>query len=118
MTSDERAARRQDRLRIASIDLPGWCTGDGSVPQVGECVFCLDGQAEVVRVLGRTGDGSRLIELRLAEGPKAPYFAASSNILRRSRRSVDDASASDAATQYGDPVIGGSSEDFIGAPQR
>jgi hypothetical protein len=52
---------------------------------VGEIVFCREGRAEVARVLGRNSDGSRLLELRLIRGGKAPYFAASSNVLRRSK---------------------------------
>ena len=42
----------------------------------------MDGPAEVVRLLGRTSDGSRLLELRCADRPQ-PFFASSSNILVR-----------------------------------
>jgi hypothetical protein len=48
---------------------------------VGENVQCIEGEAEVVKLLGRTGDGSRLLELRLPDRPKQPFFAASSNVL-------------------------------------
>jgi hypothetical protein len=48
---------------------------------VGENVHCIEGLAEVVKVLGRTGDGGRLLELCLPERPKVPFFAASSNVL-------------------------------------
>jgi hypothetical protein len=37
----------------------------------------------VVKVLTRLSDGSRLLELSLHDGPKTPYFAASSNVLLR-----------------------------------
>jgi hypothetical protein len=73
------------------MDRPGWSVVDAGAPRVGESVFCVDGQATVVRILGRTGDGSRLLELHLALGPKAPYFAAASNVLRRSAEREEDA---------------------------
>ncbi|MGD8362884.1 MAG: hypothetical protein PVJ04_15765 [Gemmatimonadota bacterium] len=44
-------------------------------------MHCVEGEAEVVRVCGRVGDGSRLLELRLPDRPKVPFFAASSNVL-------------------------------------
>jgi hypothetical protein len=84
-------ASMRDRLRVTSMDLPGWSVGDALAPRVGESVFCVDGQATVVRVLGRTGDGSRLLELHLAFGPKMPYFAAASNVLRRSAENEGNA---------------------------
>jgi hypothetical protein len=37
--------------------------------------------AEVVRVAGKTGDGSRLLELRLLEKEAPPFYAAASNVL-------------------------------------
>ena len=81
----------RDRLRVTSMDVPGWSVVNALAPRVGESVFCVDGQATVVRILGRTGDGSRLLELHLTFGPKAPYFAASSNVLRRSAESEEEA---------------------------
>ena len=83
MTFHGATSIRRDSLRVTAVDRPGWCVGDGSTPLVGESVFCVDGEAEVVRVLGRTGNGGRLLELTLAHGPKTPYFAAASNVLRR-----------------------------------
>ena len=73
---------RED-LRISSIERPGWHASPGRVPEVGDRVYCVDGQAEVTRVLGKTSDGSRLLELRCESRPQ-PFFAASSNILFRS----------------------------------
>ena len=70
-----------EQIRIESIERPGWHAGSERIPSVGECVHCIEGEAEVVRVLGRISDGSRLLELRLPERPKVPFFAASSNIL-------------------------------------
>lgn len=84
--------------RLSDADLyvnpdarPGWSTGAERVPEVGEQVYCAQGAGTVTRVCGKTGDGSRLLELQL-EDPKAkPFFAAASNVLvappaRRSRR--------------------------------
>lgn len=73
--------RYRGSLLISSANRPGWHTELGRVPQVGEKVQCMEGEAEVVRICGRVGDGSRLLELRLYERPKTPYFAASSNVL-------------------------------------
>lgn len=61
---------------------PDWPTGAERIPQVGEEVFCVEGMGEVVKVLGKTGDGSRLLELRVSPDPKAkPFYAAASNVL-------------------------------------
>jgi hypothetical protein len=48
---------------------------------MGERVYCTQGMAQVVRILGKTGDGSRLLELRLEETQAPPFFVAASNIL-------------------------------------
>lgn len=74
---------RRESLRISSVEVPGWHAESGHVPQVGDSVQCVEGRAEVVRVCGRVGDGSRLLELRLFERPEVPFFAASSNVLVR-----------------------------------
>lgn len=84
MASNNRARLRRDSLRVASTEHPGWSASGERVPGVGDTVLCAEGEAEVVRILGRTSDGSRLLELQLIRGSKAPYFAASSNVLRRS----------------------------------
>lgn len=73
----------REGVRISSIDRPGWEAAPGRVPSVGDSIYCLDGPAEVVRLLGRTSDGSRLLELRLDDRTH-PFFASSSNILFRS----------------------------------
>jgi hypothetical protein len=44
-------------------------------------VYCTEGFGNVTRVLGRTGNGSRLLELRLDGGDRRPFFAAASNVL-------------------------------------
>jgi glutamine synthetase len=60
---------------------PGWQTGVHRIPTQGEEVYCASGPALVVRVLGKTGDGSRLLELRLPDPRAKPFFAAASNVL-------------------------------------
>jgi hypothetical protein len=39
--------------------------------------------AEVIKLHGKTSDGSRLLELRLVEEKAPPFFASSSNVLVR-----------------------------------
>jgi hypothetical protein len=48
---------------------------------VGEEVCCAEGVATVNRLLGKTSDGSRLLELILPDRPRHPFFAAASNVL-------------------------------------
>ncbi|MET0399186.1 MAG: hypothetical protein ABW277_20505 [Longimicrobiaceae bacterium] len=61
---------------------PDWPTGADRLLKSGDEVFCVGGVAEVVKVLGRTGDGSRLLELKLKNVAGAkPFFAAASNVL-------------------------------------
>jgi len=71
---------RRESLRISSIDRPGWHVEPGRIPDPGDRVCCLDGLADVVRILGRTSDGGRLLELRCESRPQ-PFFASSANIL-------------------------------------
>jgi dihydrofolate reductase len=77
------SSRRIERgsLEVDHAARPGWVTANDRLPQAGEEVFCTGGVAVVIRVLGRTGDRSRLLELKLAEGDGKPFFAAASNVL-------------------------------------
>jgi hypothetical protein len=68
-------------LRVDQEGKPGWIAGSDQLPVVGEEVQCTEGSAQVVRVLGRTSDGSRLLELILPDRPRQPFFAAASNVL-------------------------------------
>ncbi len=83
MNEDVTSHVRRNTLRIETLERPGWHAAALRVPEVGECVHCIEGQAEVVRVLGKVGDGSRLLELRLHHRPKVPFFAAASNVLQQ-----------------------------------
>lgn len=82
MLPNNMARVRRESLEISSIEKAGWRESSGRIPDVGECVYCVEGEAEVVKILGRVGDGSRLLELRLDDRPK-PFFASSSNVLVR-----------------------------------
>jgi hypothetical protein len=68
-------------LRIDRSLRPGWPTGAEQLPVAGQHVYCLHGMASVEKVLGRTGDGSRLLVLRLLDRTAAPFHASASNVL-------------------------------------
>jgi hypothetical protein len=75
-----RAPRRAEDVQVDPVVRPGWISGMDRLPAPGEEVYCAEGPAEVVRLLGRTESG-RLLELKVSDGRRAPYFAAASNIL-------------------------------------
>ena len=68
-------------LRVDAASHPDWVNGAARTPQVGDSVLCTGGLAEVVQLLGKTGDGSRLLALRLRDGNHPPFFVAASNVL-------------------------------------
>lgn len=70
-----------DGLKIDRSARPDWLTGAERIPVLGEEVYCTDGLATVARILGKTGNGSRLLELRLAGVDRDSFFAAASNVL-------------------------------------
>jgi hypothetical protein len=72
---------RAEDGRVDPEARPGWTTGLSRVPSVGEEVVCAGGAGEVVALLGKTGDGSRLLEIRLRDVEAKPFFAAASNVL-------------------------------------
>jgi hypothetical protein len=81
MAQNDSSRVSRDSLRISSTEPPGWePPAAGHIPHEGDTVYCTQGPAEVMRVLGRTSDGSRLLQLRCS-GRSEPFFAASSNIL-------------------------------------
>jgi hypothetical protein len=76
------------RIRIEDyhmdpVNHPGWVSAHDRTPTVGDKVLCAGGPGTLAAVLGRTGDGSRLLQIQLAtEEPKTPpFFAAASNVL-------------------------------------
>lgn len=74
---------KADDLQINRESQPEWSTGSEKLPTVGEIVMCTSGMAEVIKLHGKTSDGSRLLELRLVEEKAPPFFASSSNVLVR-----------------------------------
>jgi ribosomal protein S28E/S33 len=73
---------REEDMYVNRDAHPGWPTAAERAVKAGDEVLCVNGEAEVVKVLGRTGDGSRLLELKLKSVPGAkPFFAAASNVL-------------------------------------
>ncbi len=83
MSSYSTTSRRihPESLRVDGAAHPGWMTGAEHTPAVGDQVYCTEGMGQVVRVLGRTQNGSRLLELKLADGRRESFFAAASNVL-------------------------------------
>jgi hypothetical protein len=74
-------ALRIEDFRVRLTDRPGWVWGTTRVPQEGEEIFCAAGIGTVKELHGKTGDGSRLVQVTLADPKKRPYFAAASNVL-------------------------------------
>ena len=83
MVSQNMSRVRRDSVRISSFQRTGYHAAPDHIPSVGDVVYCVEGEATVVEVLGRIGDGSRLLELHLTDRPKPSFFAASSNVLVR-----------------------------------
>jgi hypothetical protein len=81
MLGNKANALRPADLRIDRSARNDWPTGAEKTPAVGQIVYCTAGMAEVTKVLGRTGDGSRLLELRLIDRTAPPFCAAASNVL-------------------------------------
>ncbi|HEX6069947.1 MAG TPA: hypothetical protein VFZ18_08985 [Longimicrobiaceae bacterium] len=72
---------RAEEFRVSADDRPGWIRGSVRTPDVGQEVYCAGGPGEVVSVHGKTGDGSRLLQIRLEDEAARPFFAAASNVL-------------------------------------
>lgn len=66
--------------RVDPARCPGSVSGAERTPAPGERVFTAEGTAVVVRLLGRTGSGGRLLELAMDDGRKEPFFAAAANV--------------------------------------
>jgi hypothetical protein len=68
-------------LVVSNEECPDWVSGATKTPAVGDVVRCTAGLATVIKIHGKTGDGSRLIQMKPIEGDLPPFFAAASNIL-------------------------------------
>ena len=72
---------RAEEFIVSLDDRPGWIRASDRTPAVGQEVYCAGGAGEVVSVHGKTGDGSRLLQIRLEDEGARPFFAAASNVL-------------------------------------
>ena len=77
--NSSRRIRKED-LKVSLETKPGWHSGHELLPSKGSTVLCAEGMAEVVRLLGKTGNGTRLLELKLLDGTRHPFFAEASNV--------------------------------------
>ncbi|HET7321437.1 MAG TPA: hypothetical protein VFI96_03010 [Longimicrobiaceae bacterium] len=66
---------------VSPDDRPGWVLGSKRALVAGEPVYCAGGAGTLAAVLGKTGDGSRLLQIQLPDPKAKPFFAAASNVL-------------------------------------
>jgi hypothetical protein len=78
--SNPKTMRNSD-YRVRPEHRPGWPSGSDSPPAVGETVYCAGGEGTVIALHGKTGDGSRLVQIQLSAAKAPPFFAAASNVL-------------------------------------
>lgn len=69
-------------LDIESHPQEGWEVST-TTPQIGATVHSVEGFAEVVRILGKVTDGTRLLELKIVDRDGPSFFAATSNVLQK-----------------------------------
>jgi hypothetical protein len=72
---------RDTDLVVSEEQRPGWVPANDRLVAVGDEVWCVGGEGTIAALLGKTGDGSRLLEIRLADPSARPFFAAASNVL-------------------------------------
>jgi hypothetical protein len=68
-------------LIVDHMKYPGWVSGMVRLPAPGERVLTNEGLAVVVRVLGKTSVGGRLLELTMDDGRKPAFFASAANVV-------------------------------------
>jgi hypothetical protein len=80
---NNKASRRINNaeLYVNRESHPGWLSGAESTLRVGDAIYCTAGEGTVTGIHGRTGDGSRLLEISLGASVRQPFFAAASNVL-------------------------------------
>jgi len=72
---------RAEDFRVDAATRPGWILGNQRVLRIGMEVYCTGGDGKVSAIRGKTGDGSPLLEIQLADAAAKPFFAAASNVL-------------------------------------
>ena len=75
--------RRHRNLRVDPEQSPGWVPGSERLPEPGERIYTHEGSGIVVRVLNKTADGGRVLEVTMDDGRKQPFFAATANVRVR-----------------------------------
>lgn len=80
---EETKPRGTRDLRVDPGQSPGWVAGTERLPRPGERIYTHEGTGVVVRILNRTADGGRVIEVSLDDGRKQPFFAATANVRVR-----------------------------------
>lgn len=73
-------------FRVTKEERPGWAFACDRKIAIGEPVYCAGGEGTILSLHGKTGDGSRLLQIRLEDEKAPPFFAAASNVLVRPRK--------------------------------
>ena len=81
MKSNSSKRLRAEEFRVDPQGRPGWVRGESRTSEVGQEVYCAGGSGTILFVHGKTGDGSRLLEISLTDPQAKPFFAAASNVL-------------------------------------
>lgn len=76
-------SRTKRSLRVDPALSPGWVAGTERVPDPGERIHTHEGTGVVVRILHKTADGGRVLEVSMDDGRKPPFFAATANVRVR-----------------------------------
>jgi hypothetical protein len=109
------AAKRMHnvKLHVDGEERPGWLSGRDREPLVGEEVFCTMGKGMVVAVQGRTGDGTRLLQISLDLPGSPPFYAAASNVLVHPMTGAEREAAAP-RPDTGIDSVGGGTEGWLG----
>lgn len=109
------AAKRMHnvKLHVDGEERPGWPSGRDREPLVGEEVFCTMGKGVVVAVQGRTGDGTRLLQISLDLPGSPPFYAAASNVLVHPMTGAEREAAAP-RPETGIDSVGGGTEGWLG----
>lgn len=81
MFSNSSRRMTAEGLKVNADAETEWKSASDRLPAVGEIVKCTGGMAEVIKLHGKTSDGSRLLELKLVAEKAPPFYAAASNVL-------------------------------------
>ena len=78
-----RTGRGRRSLRVDPEQSPGWVAGSERLPDPGERIHTHEGTGVVVRILNKTADGGRVLEVSMDDGRKQPFYAATANVRVR-----------------------------------